>query len=247
MPGNTSTFEKLQVEYKGVSYVSPSSPVGVETFTPIVDVNANSVSIIPFGFVYSGDSIIYYNEPFQWWGEKDEGVIALINYAQTKGLKVMVKPQIWMLDGVFTGDFSLNTETQWSSFETIYKNYIMHFANIADSMNCELFSIGTEFKTFVEERPQFWSDSIDSVRTVFSGDLTYAENWDAFQNFPHWNQLDYIGIDAYFPLSNASTPTVQECIDGWAPHLTSIASVQDQAGIPVIFTEFGYRSRDYSA
>jgi hypothetical protein len=27
---------------------------------------------------------------------------------------------------------------------------------------------------------------------------------------PFWNELDYIGIDAYFPLSDAVTPTVAE-------------------------------------
>lgn len=244
---NGSTFQKLEVEYKGVSFVSPSSPVGPESFDPIVEVNANSVSIIPFGFVYSGDSIVYYNQSFQWWGEKDEGVIDLINSAQSKGLKVMVKPQIWMLSGTFTGDFELTTQTQWTSFENTYQDYIVHYAHLADSMNCELFSIGTEFKKFVELRPQFWSNLIDTVRTEFNGALTYAENWDAFQSVPFWDQLDYIGIDAYFPLSNQMTPSKEDCINGWLPHLTLIEQIQNQENIPVIFTEFGYRSRDFCA
>jgi hypothetical protein len=39
---------------------------------------------------------------------------------------------------------------------------------------------------------------------------------------PFWNELDYIGIDAYFPLSDATTPSVLELNDAWQQHIKKI-------------------------
>ena len=240
-----STFTPKQVLFKGINFESTDSPVAAEAYDPMLNVNANSVSIIPYGFVYNNDSVVHYNEPFQWWGEKDEGVISLIESAHSKGLKVNIKPHIWLLNGQFTGNFVMNTESKWMALEDSYMEYILHFADIADSMNCEMVTIGTEFNAFVSNRPDFWNRLIDSTRAHFSEYVTYAENWDAFNAVPFWEQLDFIGIDAYFPLSDQQTPTVDEFKEGWIPHLTAIEQLQAQVQIPVIFTEYGYRSMDF--
>lgn len=228
---------------KGTSYESPSNPVGTETFDSMDSTNVNYTAIIPFGFIANGSSTVQYNIGWQWWGERDAGVIALTEYAHEHNIKVMIKPQVW-ISGNFTGDYTVNSETEWQELEDSYRNYILHFADLADSLNADLFCIGTEWKKFVVNRPQFWSQLIDSTRAHFSGLLTYAGNWDAYDDFPHWNKLDFIGIDAYFPISNKTTPTVQECKDGWAPHFNAIKSLHKQIGKPVIFTEYGYRSVD---
>ena len=69
--------------FKGVNYESPSNMVGAETFNSVVNINANTVSIIPFGFISNAGSTISFNTNGQWWGEKDEGVIALSQYAKS--------------------------------------------------------------------------------------------------------------------------------------------------------------------
>ncbi|MFB6307423.1 MAG: glycoside hydrolase, partial [Flavobacteriales bacterium] len=84
------------------------------------------------------------------------------------------------------------------------------------------------------------------VKKVYSGELTYAGNWDSYKDAPFWDQLDYIGIDAYFPLSDSKTPTVKELKKGWKKHRNAIFEFSKQKGLPVIFTEFGYRSKDYN-
>lgn len=233
-------------EFKGVNYESPSSPVGQETFHSVVDINANAVSIIPFGFISNAGSTVSYNSTNQWWGEKDEGVILLTKYAQSQNLKVMIKPQVWIWGGDYTGDYEPNSEAEWINLENSYYNYILHYADIADSLNCELFCIGTEWKKFHQMRPTFWSDLIDSTRSHFSGELTYAGNWDSYNTFIHWSKLDYIGIDAYFPVSNKKTPSIEDCIKGWQKHKPVIKEVSKTNGKPVLFAEFGYRSVDYT-
>ena len=200
--------------HRGVSFVNPSRPVDASAFDPIAQLNANWTSIIPFGFIRNGHSKVEYNIPWQWWGERDEGVIALTQFAHNKNIKIMIKPQVWLLNGAFTGDFSLSSETEWQDLENTYYNYILHFANLADSIGAEAFCIGTEFKTFIANRPAFWGRLIDSVRVHYHGEITYAGNWDSYKTFPHWVKLDFIGIDAYFPVSDSETPTVDECILG---------------------------------
>lgn len=242
---DSSSNSNAITTHRGVSFVSPSQPVGAESFDAIADVNANWTAIIPFGFIRTDSSKVEYNLSWQWWGESEAGVTALTNFAHNKNIKIMIKPQIWIMAGAFTGDFNLNSEAEWLNLEKTYYNYILHFADIAENNSAEAFCIGTEFKNFIAKRPAFWSRLIDSVRTHYTGELTYAGNWDSYQAFPFWNKLDYIGIDAYFPVNTEKTPTVEDCIAGWQSHYTSIESHQKQIGKPVLFTEYGYRSVDY--
>jgi homoserine trans-succinylase len=55
--------------------------------------------------------------------------------------------------------------------------------------------------------------------------LTYAANWDDFDKVPFWNELDYIGIDAYFPLSDATTHRCWN-LDAWQQHIKKIEKLQ---------------------
>ena len=64
---------------------------------------------------------------------------------------------------------------------------------------------------------------------------------------PFWDQLDYIGIQAYFPISKKPDPTLEDLLEGWKKHLDAIAAVQKQWDKPVLFTEIGYRSVPFAA
>lgn len=231
----------------GVSFEGPVNEIFANEFDPMLDVNANWVTFMPFGFTFEDDPELTYNISWQWWGEKSEGVIKCTEMAHDKGLKVMIKPQVWIMNGAFTGDFDLPDDSSWQVFEQRYYNFIMEFVHIADSLNAEAFCIGTEFKNFWQERPEFWGNLIDSVRANYSGIVTYAGNWDSYVNFPHWNKLDLIGIDAYFPLSPSQSPTVDELLTGWEPWFLNIKAQSELHNKPVIFCEYGYRSMDFTA
>ena len=77
--------------------------------------------------------------------------------------------------------------------------------------------------------------------------LTYAANWDNFEMISFWTKLDYIGIDAYYPLSAGDTPSVKELVQAWQPHLDKMEELSQRVNRPVIFTEYGYRSMDQAA
>lgn len=103
--------------------------------------------------------------------------------------------------------------------------------------------IGTELRSTVDGHLDQWRRIIKEVRAVYDGKLTYAANWYAeFEEIAFWDELDYIGIQAYFPLSDAPDPTVEQLLAGWRDPLRQIETVQRKFDKPVVFTEVGYRS-----
>jgi len=231
----------------GVSFVASNNHVNTATIQPVLNVNANWVALMPFAFMRANNSpSLSYNSQNQWWGERIEGIKETASVFNKHGIKRMLKPQIWIRAGKFTGTIKMTNETDWLLFEKKYETFILNYAKVAESEKIELFCIGTELNSFIQNRPQFWTGLIQKIKTVYTGKLTYASNWDSYQNPNFWKDLDYIGIDAYFPLVNSKTPAVAELNQTWAPHKTAIKKYSIEQQKSIIFTEFGYRSVDFS-
>ncbi|MEO7563108.1 MAG: hypothetical protein ABIT07_10970, partial [Ferruginibacter sp.] len=163
-----------------------------------------------------------------------------------KKMAVLLKPHLWIAHGMYTGAFTLHSDKDWQLWEGSYSAYILHFATIADSLKVEMFCIGTELGAAIKERPAFWISLIDSVKQIYHGKLTYAANWDDYKNFPLWEKLDYIGVDAYFPLSDEVTPTITSLTKAWKKYINALEKIAEEKNKPVLFTEYGYRNVDYN-
>ena len=96
-------------------------------------------------------------------------------------------------------------------------------------------------------RPTYWKGLIQKIKKIYKGKITYAENWDTYKNVPFINKLDYIGIDAYFPLAKEQTPTVAVIEKAWKPIKVAIKELNVKYQKPILFTEFGYQSKDFAA
>ena len=231
----------------GISFVASKDSIKSHHVTAVIDVNANYVALMPFGFIRDlSFPTIRFNSKRQWFGERDLGIRQYAKELQYKRVKLMVKPQIWIWKGQFTGHISMDSEEQWRIFEDSYASFILTYAKTAEEIKADIFCIGTELENFVNKRPAYWKDLIQRIKKIFKGKLTYAANWDEFKRFPLWGQLDYIGIDAYFPLTEKKTPTVKDFEAGWQLHKTQIKNVQSNLKKPILFTEFGYRSIDFT-
>ncbi|WP_299218034.1 glycoside hydrolase [uncultured Aquimarina sp.] len=231
----------------GISFVGSPKEINETNVDPVVKINANWAAVMPFGFVKNlKEPSVVFNIERQWWGERADGVKRTIELLNQKRIKVMLKPQIWVWRGEFTGNISMDSEEDWKTFENSYEDFIMLYARLGQEMKVPILCIGTELHTFVQKRPEYWSELIKKIKSVYKGKLTYAENWDQFANAPFWDQLDYIGVDAYFPVSDSKTPTVEELRDGWQQHKSKIVTLQRTIGKPVLFTEYGYRSVHYT-
>ena len=231
----------------GISFVASPDSLNQKHIEPIVKLNANFAAIMPFGFIKSLEhSKVNYNPEKQWFGETKEGVKQYVEKLHSNKIKVMLKPQIWIWNGEYTGNLQMKTEEDWQLLENSYRKFILIFAEVAEEINVEMFCIGTELEQFVIHRPEYWNELITEIKTVYSGKLTYAANWDEYKRVPFWKQLDYIGVDAYFPISESKTPTLEEAKLGWKKWKTEMISVSNKMNKKILFTEFGYRSVDFS-
>ncbi len=229
----------------GFNLEPPIKPIDDAFVKPIQAVNGEWVSLV---FYRLGDyedkfyPALHYNTDKPKWGETKEGIVEMIEMLHQNGMKVMLKPSVWFPDYGWPGDFELETETAWLEWELNFSRYVLDFAKIAEAQQVELFCFATEYKRAIQVRPQFWQKLIEQIRNVYSGKMTYAANWDNYTHIPFWNQLDYIGIDAYFPLSDEKTPSVETLEEAWQGKKDTMEMVQAEYQIPILFTEYGYRS-----
>ncbi|MCB9234762.1 MAG: hypothetical protein H6581_24125 [Bacteroidia bacterium] len=231
----------------GVCFVAPRNPIEKEDMAPMTQINAGWVAVIPYAFSRPDNASVTYNYNGQWWGESPVGAAKQIEYAKSLGMKVMLKPHLWVWGQGWPGDFTLETDQEWEHWENDYADYILYFAKMADSLGVEILCIGTEIRHSVRDRPQFWKKLAADVRKVYSGQITYAANWDNFTNVTFWSDLDFIGIDAYFPLAPDATPQVNLLVQKWGPIARSLGDYSKRQGKKILFTEYGWMSVDGAA
>ena len=237
-----------EIEFmNGVSLVAPPNKFEVNPFTPIKEINADWVAIMPYAFTDINSPEVIFNNQRQWWGERPEGIKSTIEYAQHSSMKILLKPHIWVKGQGWAGDFRLSNDRDWTTWENGYEKYILHYAHLAESMNVEAFCIGLELKHAIKERATFWDRLIVKVRKVYSGRITYAANWDNYEQIPFWDKLDFIGINAYFPLSNQDQPSHSQLLDAWEEKKYSLRKMSEKYKKGIVLTEYGYRSINKAA
>ncbi|MFS4446697.1 glycoside hydrolase family 113 [Maribacter sp. 2307UL18-2] len=243
-----SCASQITQKINGVSFVAAPERVEQEQVNELLQVNANHAAVMPFGFIRDINSPeIIHNTERQWFGETLQGAKQYIELLKQNGVEIMIKPQIWIWRGEFTGTLKMKSENDWKILEGSYDDFILTYARLAEETKAPIFCIGTELEQFVKNRPAYWKGLIKKIRAVYKGKLTYAANWDEYPRTTFWEDLDFIGIDAYFPLSDARTPSVEQLQKGWQPWKEKIEALSKARNKPVLFTEFGYRSMDYTA
>lgn len=232
---------------KGVSFVAMRGEMTSDIVQPFKDYNANFVAVHPYGFMRDLENpAVIHNSDRQWYGERVDGTRQSIEMFHQEGLQVMLKPQIWIGRGNYTGTMQLANDEKWKILEESYEPFILAFARVAQETNTEIFCIGTELESFVAARPEYWNKLIKKIRNVYKGKLTYAGNWDSYKNEPFWDQLDYIGVDAYFPVSDQKTPDIATVKAGWKKWMVELSSLSRKHNKKILFAEYGYVSADYA-
>jgi hypothetical protein len=236
-----------QNKINGISFVASNRAITDKAIVPVVAVNANWVALMPFAFMKTiSDSEIEFNSLYQWLGERKEGVEKTATAFKKKHIQIMLKPQIWIPEGGFTGNIKMKNETDWITFEKNYEKFILFYAQLAQKSHCEMFCIGTELNSFITARPSFWNALIVKIKKIYTGKITYAENWDTYKNVPFIKSLDYIGVDAYFPLDKEKTPTQKSIELAWQPIQKQLKKLSEIHNKKILFTEFGYQSKDFA-
>ena len=185
----------------------------------------------------------------------DDAVVQAIRDLRGRGIKVMLKPHVDVLDGAWRGTIHPPDPGAWFAS---YNAFLAKYAALAQATDVEMLCVGTELATMSGARyAGQWSTVIGNVRAAYRGLLTYAANavsaGDVFTSVSFWPQLDLAGLDAYTPLTDKYNPSRAELVQGWSKNrngenmVAAFRNWQASHGKPVVFTELGYRSADGAA
>jgi len=160
----------------------------------------------------------------------------------------MLKPHLayWGSKFSWRGDINFNYEKEWQQFFNDYKKWIVIQAQIAENYKADIFCIGVEYKHSIKYENE-WRKIISDIRNVYSGKLTYGANWDTYSKVRFWDDLDFIGIQAYFPIVEKKNPVEVEIQEGWNSIIEELNIFSEEQNKNIIFTELGYNNSEFAA
>jgi hypothetical protein len=199
----------------------------------IHDLGASAIALVPYAGLRPPPST---NIRFRM-SESDERIVRSIDQAHAAGLQVMLKPQLW--GRIFTGDLRFERAEDFEVWFARYRRWILHHARLAELHGVELFCIGNELNG-VTVHEKHWRKLIRDVRRIYSGPLTFAANWnEEFERITFWDELDYLGVNFYFPLAKRGERPRPN-----SPHLRELTkrleAMHRRYGKPILFTEVGF-------
>lgn len=233
---------------KGFSYVAwwsghYSHPDSDLALANLAGTGADWISLIVTQYQDSISSTVIYSTTAT---PTDADLIHAITQAHDLGLKVMLKPHVDLASDPthWRGQIGRGfTELEWNTWFTSYQDLVNHYAQLAQTHGADQFCVGTELSAS-ESRETDWRAVIAGVRSRYGGPLTYAANHGDENNVTWWDAVDYIGVDAYYPLTEESDPTVAELKKAWQPRVSSLSTLAATWNKRILFTEIGYRSQD---
>jgi len=219
---------------------------------PLVRIKANWISQTPFAWqrdLHTPDLRVSYARPHRWggfWGESDEGIAETTRWAHARGIHVLLKPHVWTHAG-WSGSIEMKSDADWAAWFAAYREFILHYADLAEQSGADALAIGTELGGTTRHDRE-WRAIIAEVRRHYRGPLTYCANWsEDLQHTQFWDALDWIGVQAYYPLSTKPSPTTEDLVQGWSGPLGDLDVMSRVWGKPVVMTEVGYHSLDTAA
>lgn len=237
VPGSQSRASSPRLDGFNV-IVSPRHPFGSTTagqaLAAAKRVGANTVAIVPFLWQAAPDAV----QIVRGDDMPDAELRAAIRQARAFGFTVTVKPHVWVPER-WAGAVEPRAEPDWQAWFAAYRESLLHIATIAAQERADVLAVGTELAR-TTQRPE-WRELIASLRTVFSGTLTYvAHNIEEAEAVPFWPQLDVIGVTLYPSLGvDRDRSGRLNTMIAAAKRLDRLAA---QAGKRIVVGEIGLRS-----
>jgi hypothetical protein len=214
-------------------YDSPQAP---RYLRQIADTGAGWVALTPTWYQDAAhDSALHPTSETA----SDGSLRRIIERAHSTGLKVLLKPHVDLVDAADRAEIRPRDSRAWF---TAYTGFITHYARLAQELEVEEFTVGTELAGTSGDRAG-WTGVVEAVRRLYRGPLVYAANYDEYTRVPFWSELDLIGIDAYWPLSAVPTADANRLERAWLPIVRELAAFSARQQRQVLFTEAGYVSQ----
>jgi len=211
---------------------------------------AGAVTIVPTWFQDTLNSTSVQPDKYASFGAHDIAAAAS-TFRSAGGGTVILKPHVDCKCGTWRAKIGteFTAEWQWKAWFASYTEYMVSMARIAEAQGLDALVVGTEM-IGTSGREADWRAVVAACRAAFpSGKLLYASNWGAEGwQVQWWDALDFIGVDAYFPLSRTPDPAPASLPAAWEPVLANLSALSQRwGGKPVVFTEVGYRSASTAA
>lgn len=159
-----------------------------------------------------------------------------IRQARSMGLKVLLKPHVWVPQ-TWAGAVAPAGDRAFERWFNGYGTGLEILAGLAAEEGAEGFAIGTELRG-TSHRPE-WRDLIGRIRRRYHGLMTYVAHWDGeVMRVPFWDLLDVAAVSLYPPLGE-DMAGIDTAINGAADQLVRW---RDQIGKPLWIAELGLRS-----
>lgn len=225
--------------FKGVNFTAERpAGYGSETSQSVLadlrERGVNAVALVPYAAQRADDAELRF--PLRM--ERDELIAATAEDARRLGLRVLLKPQVWVRGGgLYPGDLHYPEAERRSQWFASYRRYIERQAHLAQRIEVDVFCVGVELAQLTPYEEE-WRALIAAVREIYGGELVYAANFGTeFESVRFWDALDYIGLDNYYPLpDDLSTAEIERKIE----------AVYQEFRKPVLFTEAGFSSYEQS-
>jgi hypothetical protein len=201
--------------------------------------HVNTLALVPVWYQATATSTAI--GPWPGVSPTDACVLHAMAVARRLGLRVILKPFVDVRDGTWR---ALIRPTDWTAWFASYRAFVVHYGRLAARGGAWALVVGTEMSSSDVTQPDAWRAVIAAARRVFPGPLTYAADWPQYRAIAFWDRLDWVGVDAYFPLAPGPRPSLADLLAAWQPWLQQIGSWYAGAGggKPVLLTEIGYRS-----
>ena len=171
-------------------------------------------------------------------GETDDRTRQVIHDARERGLRVLLKPHLWVRGGAWRAELA---PPDWGAWFDAYQAVVLHYAELAQQEGVALLAVGTELRSSLRHTER-WRALIAAVREIFGGELVYCANWDAAEDVRFWDALDYVGVQFYPSLADAPTTDERAMALRLDEALDRLQVLHERTGRPVLLTEFGYKS-----
>jgi len=213
-----------------------------ESLAKMKSLGSNAMAIVPYSFIRDKNQPTPFRFSDNAGSENDQSVFHSTFEAKKLGMTTVLKPQVFAGDS-WPGDVEMLNEKDWEAFFDYYHKWIRHYAFLAEIHQMDVLCVGTEFAKATLSHEEDWRKIFRSLRGLYQGQLTYASNWGAeFEKVGFWDELDFIGLNCYYPLSKNDNPDKVELKANFDSVKVKIKKVYTKFKKPIVFTEIGFRS-----
>lgn len=212
----------------------PTSAYG-QLLDRLVADNVNSLSVT---FPIYSDGLQSNSVHRGQYTPSDAYLTEVIRQARARGFSVLLRPLIdnANLQPHWRGEMQPASPTQWFAS---YGQLILSYAQLASQTGAQALDVGTELVS-METYVSSWQNLIAQARQVFSGQVTYSFNWGTSFATGFWPQLDFVSVDAYFPLDQTpAQATAADMAADWQRWIAVMKSADQPYGKPIVLTEVG--------